>query len=874
MQHIRFGLSLDGERGWHARDGLGESVVGPLGMLTLLETQLGLGRRQPSQPERVVQMRECLQLARTGSRFYERSLEADEVGTAATLLGWRDLWLEHGWDSQAAHTDGRLGDMAAVEVLARSKVAPGLAQRLAAIQAALEVRTTQIESVTLLDPLAEFPKAWRRVLVKLPSTEADPPTPSADPGTMLRAVQDAVVCANRGEAPAPVAWREDGTVRIARGESTLAAAQWLALGIRKGAPDYAVVAGQAGSVLDSALVAADLPRLELGEASAFRPTLQLLPLAMRLLWDPLDIPALIQFLTHPVSPLRGRVRYPIAEKMAAAPGVGGASWDALMAKITALSGDEAESDMAAIACWVDHERFKPEDGAPLAFVFERVERLAALCRARQQVSDEARRAAWRAGHDQAMAVAGCIQALLDQGISRIARESLDRLVEQATARGTSNPLLKAEAGAGGAVRDPAALVEPFDSVCWWRLEAVPMPRRYPWSPSEIAELRAAGAELPSTRSLIERQARSWLRPVLLARKCLTLVLPPPDKEPHPVWLLVLSAMKDPVIESVERVLTADVVPGETAPVPHRSLPARRRWWQLPADTLIPWPEAASYSSLEKLLFNPSHWVLHYPARLGRSDALTAPDQSRLLGSLAHRVVEELYCQDGSAEWPEEKVLAWFDSRVDRIVREEGAVLLMPGRRSDLAAFRLRFRHSLGRLHRHLRGGGVSGIIPEKALEGSTPLGKLTGSSDLSLSFGDGRRAIIDMKWGSQGWYRDKLRNQTHLQLCIYAKLESEGRGRWPEVAYYILGDGEMLTASAGLFPAVRPLPVEDETPLLWERINATWAWRKGQIERGAIELVFDDVEPTAESEPPPGALLIETPGTRYNDFIHLAGWAG
>jgi hypothetical protein len=53
VQRIRFGLTLDGERGWHPRDALGESTVGPLGLLSILETQLGLSRSAPSHAERV-----------------------------------------------------------------------------------------------------------------------------------------------------------------------------------------------------------------------------------------------------------------------------------------------------------------------------------------------------------------------------------------------------------------------------------------------------------------------------------------------------------------------------------------------------------------------------------------------------------------------------------------------------------------------------------------------------------------------------------------------------------------------------------------------------------------------------------------------------
>ena len=83
MQRIRFGLDLDGERGWHARDALGESTLGPLGFLNVLETQLGLTRAVPSAAARIVQMRACLAAAVNRSRFYEKSFKVDELGTLA-----------------------------------------------------------------------------------------------------------------------------------------------------------------------------------------------------------------------------------------------------------------------------------------------------------------------------------------------------------------------------------------------------------------------------------------------------------------------------------------------------------------------------------------------------------------------------------------------------------------------------------------------------------------------------------------------------------------------------------------------------------------------------------------------------------------------
>ncbi len=54
-----FGWSLDGQRASRPTDSLGTSVVGPLGFLTILETQLGLLALHPSQAERIVQYRDC-----------------------------------------------------------------------------------------------------------------------------------------------------------------------------------------------------------------------------------------------------------------------------------------------------------------------------------------------------------------------------------------------------------------------------------------------------------------------------------------------------------------------------------------------------------------------------------------------------------------------------------------------------------------------------------------------------------------------------------------------------------------------------------------------------------------------------------------------
>ena len=873
-QFVRLGLRLDGQAGWHFGPAVGRPVVGPFGFLTLLETHLGLLRAPVSQSERVVQMRQCLRAAMTGPRFYARSFEADELGSAATLLGWRDMWFEHGWSrTLAAGAGDRLADMVAVEALASSSVAPGLGQRLADVASALQHRRPQIERVELLDPLADFPLAWRRVLHHLPGVDASMVEPAGRSGTMLRDLQDALCHARDGERASRLTWRGDGTLRVVRAETVLGAAQWQAMQMRQGHASHVIVAPSGGSLLDAAMVAADRPRLGLAGASTLRPALQLVPLAMQLLWAPLDFSALLQFLTHPLHPIRPMARRRIAERLADAPGIGGKGWQELLDKIAADLGERGARVLADVAFWIEHERFGPTQRAPLSTALERAERLATFFSNRLLDEDVARRAAWHAGHAQASALRLALQALMAQGDDRIGPEMLNKLVAQASGRGSGNPLLDAQAGALPSVTDPTAVVEPFDQVSWWQLAAGPIPAPYVWSRSEIESLRAAGVELPEISSLLERQARGALRPLLLARERLTLVLPPPGQKVHPVWLLVEGLLdKNLPIEPVESVLAAEPADGIT-PVRHETLPALRRWWQLPGGTVVPWPAKVSYSSLQPLFFNPYQWLLRYPARLQASALLNMPNDFRLLGQLAHRAVERLYGHAGSLGWTTQQVAHWFDQNLDVIVDEEGAVLRMRGKRSELEGFRLRFRASLLRLHTHLQAAKVSRVESEKAFETETALGVLQGSADLLLSFGGSREAVIDMKWAGTSKYRKVLEQGAHLQLAVYAFLQERAAKRWPTVGYYILREGELLTPAGNLFPDVRPVSqAAGATAALWEQAKATWRWRRAQIDNGAVELVVDGTAATDESAPPVDAMVIGPHDARYNPYGHLAGW--
>ena len=866
---LRLGLHLDGQHGRHASNQLGVSDVGPLGLVTILETQLGLVPPQVSTSERIVQYRDCLLNLDDTTRFFHQSLAADDFGTAAALLTWRDEWLLHGWTKEMpVSISQRLKDMAVVEQIASRQVSPGLAERLVAIANTLDDRKILIESIDLIDLPENFPLLWQRVLAKLPCRMPLPLTATAK--GLLGELQGAIIQASNRTPNQPLTWRTDDTLLVARSETTLMGGRWIAETLRRSTPDLLYVATTEAATTDVYLGAADYPQQGLSDTSGFRPALQLLPLTLELLWSPLNFHALIQFLTHPIAPIPARARRRLASVQAEYPGVGGQRWREALAEIEADYGERAGQIREAIDFWIDHERFDPLDGAPVATVLERAQRLVEFFRNSPADASPALRHAYAAGLSQCSAFAENLGQLLDQEAVSLRPRQLEQLASQSTARGNDNPLRVAEVEALPCITHPGAAITNHSEVVWGPLDVPAMPSSWPWSKSEIASLQEAGCHLPSTDSLLQQAASEWLRPILAATDRLVLLLPPIDRESHPVWQMIDALIPGIPVHPVESLLGD---PSEAlVTVEHAPLPTIKRWWQLPPETQLPDVAEYSYSQLEKQLFNPYHWLLSHAAKLRSASLLSLADDFRLKGILAHSLVERLYENGQGLGMSDTEVTAWFDTEFDRLISEEGALYLMPGRRTDLENLRHALRRALQELRSTLTASGVTFVEAERQLNGQFAGGPLGGKSDLVLTGPDGSFAIIDMKWAGKN-HRPRLEENRHLQLAIYAELLRQQTGRWPALAYFLISQATLLTRDDLWFPGVTPVPdrTGENTAQLWQRFLVTWKWRQEQISAGRFEVVLTKGEDD-ESQPPDDGLAIDLLDSRYNECLHLAGW--
>jgi len=872
---ICFGLQLDGQRGWHVGNSLNEITVGTNGMLGILETQLGLLADLVPQTQRVVQYLDCLKRCDHARRFYHKSIEVDELGTAATLLAWRDQWHLHGWSGEIESAVGRLADMADVERITITKVAPSEGERLAVIRQAMERRKPAISKVALVSPLATFPKRWQQVLSVLPTEISQIGTQQGD--LFLHSLQDRLRRAQAGETflnDDKLDFKVDGSVIVVRAETRLLASRWMADRISQGVKDGVLVAADSAALLDDIFVSAGQSRHGMSDSSAYRPALQLLPMTLALLWAPLDFNVLIAFLSHPISPVRSYARRKLAGKLASQPGIGGDEWDKVLLDIAEHYGAEAEVVGKQIKTWIDHPRFDRNEGVPVDEVLARAKNLAHYFHVRLIDPDEAKRASWQAGFSQTSGFIGALEQLLQSGVTVIRQRQLQKLLMQATARGSANPKLVAEVGSLSVVSDPAALVDQFDHVFWWQPVMPGRVKSYPWSGSELKLLIDSGVELPDITEVLDHTAGDWLKPVFAAKEQVTIVLPPRDMEVHPAWQMIESLVADIPEYALEQIFKgSNGVTQSSAAVPHTPLPEAKRWWQLPENIPVPRREHESYSSLELFLFNPYQWLLRYPAGLKASNLLSVSDGFLLDGQLAHAVVERFFTLPNSLNMTEAEVLNWFDANFHQVIETQGAVLLMDGRRSDYEGLRYRLRRALTRLLAQMKAADVVSVQPELELNGSYPGGAILGYADLVLTNSRGQKAIVDMKWGGTKKYSAKLVENTHLQLGIYAELLRQKTGAWPDVGYYVLSEAKLFTQHDHYFPesGVVIKKTDETTPHLLERFKQTYAWRNELLKQGTIEVVLESTVPKDEFNSPEDGLAPEYLNPNYNDYLTLAG---
>jgi hypothetical protein len=909
---VIFGLDLDGYRTLQSTQAMQLAVCGPLELLQVLETRLGLKTKTVTTPRRVVQFRAAIeQLVAEGPTFYAESFKKDAYAVAETLLRWRDDLIAAGWNGQASSDDtAKLRDMAALETRATRSLSPGSGDRLRSILRELGSRSAEIERLTVRDPKLHLPKLWQDVCEKL-EANYEPPAlliAAQSPDSDLGKMQDLLLNPSAKQVVA-LAGDQSIVCLTAFSEATLASgvAQMLAGFRRNDGPAATLLAdGQAG-LLEQALLSQDEPAVGLQSSSTARPIPQVLLLALRLYWKPADPRALLEFLTHSACPVSVTLRRRLAEAVAESPGVGGPQWQAAIAaakdSITASETLKTEQRRAALERieqdlknWVMVAQLDARTGAAGSTLSECCARVARWAAARSGAVDTE-----PSEREQFLALAalGSEMAELLRSMPVLTRSQLERMLHQVSAAGWSSGSTTSELGHVHCVTRPGAVHEPVDAVVWWNFSEPIAPPRLPWTSREVDQLRRHGADLPTPQIVAERGAQKWLRPVLAARKQLVLVMPRERAgEPlarHPLHARLLSAVDSrgsplPVIDLDKLLLSGqDLKPFRLATTQHRPLPSPRRWWRLKTSRHLGPRDEESYSSADKFIYSPYAWVLRYKANLhtGPMASLRLEDDRRQKGTLLHRLLDLLLAAPSAElDWrsvPQPALEKWIDLCWTTLLEQEAANLLLPGKRADSLALLDQGKSALAGLLIHLRQANVVEARANESLP-SVPFvgGRIGGIIDLLVRNSHNAVAVVDLKFGGREARERELQENRPLQLAVYGFLQSrQDPGRWPAGAFYLLRERRLLAPASTFFPEARvvaskfpPGGIEQ----CWADFEEVWRWRRRQLDAGWIEMTVGDTEPAAGSEdlpdstpPVPHWLAIED-HARFNEYDALTGW--
>lgn len=868
---IEFGWSLDGASWADAASGgaAGTVRMGPRGLVTLLQTRLGLTRPEVDRAVRTAQWMRLIDehlaaLPDPAAFWPAASCAVDPWSTARQLLRWRDAAVEAGWRPAAADPallPPRLAAIAAVERRAvvgmpgtcapdgrPATLSPGpaddlreIVDLLAQLRAGGASWPLGVDRISLHEDPAELPGLWPMLLDLIAGCGVEITTM---PAPAERAPQLEVVSCRDEWSAADVA------------------ARFLAAPAPPGDGPLTVLASSDTDVLDRALHRRGLPGIGRVAPSPDRAHHQVLGLFLDVATAPVDVHQLAALLdlrvlpgpdadAEPIGLVPAAARRTLLRALTQEPGVGGPAWRAALEHLAQQEGPGAAAALEA-AREIDRLVTDPLPAEDL--------RPAAISRRLGWLADRLRRVSRGDGDLRAsLTQVQTLQQVLEMldASAPLSRRTLQQIIDACGGSGPS-PRARAEVADWATTTRPAQVTASGGTVLWWGPADDAVPAAVTWDAEEIRALDRDGARAPAPEALAALHVDAALAGLRRADRVIA-VLPGRRLEAAPAPSGLLAHLEAALGSGEgERRTPASLLDGTTWSLAGRTLelhrPARARFAAPapgpvrigPAAHLM--PQRLSYSQAATLIGCPHRWVLEYGFGIRPAQVAALPTGPPMIGTLVHAVVEHLVQElhdpqlDGvRLEAPRpERIGAVFDALVPQLASE----LDLPGRSAEREDIRARAVRSVHALFARMADAGLR--ITGTETRFSHPLvlareaGGLTvdfgGSRDVDARDAHGRPVVIDLKWArSAKTYADLFDTDEAIQLASYAwsMEQEEPRETAPAVGYYILTTGEFIAADPTLDPHGRA-PMD--TRGAWDRAVAAISRALSDVAAGTVQV--------------------------------------
>ncbi|HKM01692.1 MAG TPA: PD-(D/E)XK nuclease family protein [Sedimentibacter sp.] len=857
--NIVFGMQMDGSVWSNQPSAIGKVRTGPNGLLNILESQLGLSKPTLHPALRINEYMDRIKEIDDDTMWFHDSFSADAWSTAKQLLLWRDELVEAGWKSNMViDISPKLKCLSALENsnLPLSKGRPeGLNEVLEYLK---ENYTAKISTISLLEPLNILPLRWRNLfnLLRNRGTEIIDykETEIKDCSSNLKCVQ-AVISgqAMDGNSLLP----NDDSLILLNAANEWDAADHFALWLKsktEANDKVSIICGMDTNILDQKLKKYGLPSLGRILPSNKREMQQILPLMLANAWKPIDIRLLVELLSLNTSPFPKWVCGYLLRAINKEPGVGGRAWNEAIDKIYdkrksyLLEENDNNADenskkyVEEIQSLLVEDRYAAKEGIPEDKLRERCQKVIQLL-------------SWRINEEpmfqELVSHARDIQ-VLSKGKSIIDRTSLERMLDTVIGAGSISYRTVEEAAPWRVYNHPGQILDSCEEVIWWGFNDDTGHNPAYWSSIEKDALKKQGVILEDSKNLRHIESFDWKNGFLKAKSRFIGIsidnVKGEEDYHHPYWDEILCAAIDIAASEDEDFVKSCIVKNCKEYYDMNWEFAGRKNLFKNVSKIIPMPaspeyetnvkinnpESLSYSQMNTLLGCPFKWVLDYNVRLKLSESQTIPTGNQMIGTLCHRIVEELY--KSKKQIDVESAAIESEKLYDSLIISMASELLLEGNSVEKNRYKIAIVNAVKHLVTLINKNKLIVDTLEAKLSGQVESIPFTGYADILLSDEAGNKYILDLKWSSSSKYRkNEIEEGSALQLASYAwMLKSTNKSDNVSTGYFMLAQGKLLSDSPGFTDDV--LKSEYSLDEVWKMGVASMKAVSTQLSTGLVEV--------------------------------------
>ena len=264
--------------------------------------------------------------------------------------------------------------------------------------------------------------------------------------------------------------------------------------------------------------------------------------------------------------------------------------------------------------------------------------------------------------------------------------------------------------------------------------------------------------------------------------------------------------------------------------------------------LIRWPDHISPTTIETLVLHPFDYVMKNIADIQADGPNQLAKVRAIKGNVAHAVIETLFSpreNDAFASPDEikERILKEYDTAFEGTIDSHGAILRQSENLLEAKLLKEQLRTCIDNLVQILQNNHLHVTACERQAEcnmgllGSDDTNDMHARIDMTVVDSEGNEAVIDFKWtGSNNYYLNPLKENRSVQLALYRRILQEVTGKEVRrVAYFLMPKGRLFSNMPFVGKFCEQIDSESNADIVEQIVNS-FRYRKEQIDDGTIEM--------------------------------------